>query len=94
MRSPGVVRIPAGSRVADAVERAGGASGGADLTQVNLARVAVDPNVGIDQAKADWKAGRMKLPTEDDLEFIPLPEEPPLAQPAPAPVEPKPTDPG
>lgn len=28
----------------------------------------------IDQAKADWKAGRMKLPTEDDLEFIPLPE--------------------
>lgn len=42
VRSPGVVRIPAGSRVADAVERAGGASGGADLTQVNLARVAVD----------------------------------------------------
>lgn len=28
----------------------------------------------IDQAKADWKAGRMKLPSEDDLEFIPLPE--------------------
>ncbi|WP_292224310.1 hypothetical protein, partial [Brevundimonas sp.] len=27
-----------------------------------------------DRARADWKAGRMKLPTEDDLEFIPLPE--------------------
>jgi hypothetical protein len=40
----------------------------------------------IDQAKADWKAGRMKLPSEDDLEFIPLPEEPALAQPAPKPV--------
>lgn len=47
----------------------------------------------IDQAKADWKAGRMKLPDADDLEFIPLPEEPAAAQPAPAPVEPKPTDP-
>lgn len=29
----------------------------------------------LDQAKADWKAGRMKLPDEDDLEFIPLPED-------------------
>jgi len=28
----------------------------------------------IDAAKADWKAGRMALPHEDDLEFIPLPE--------------------
>ncbi|WP_395945825.1 pirin family protein [Brevundimonas sp.] len=47
----------------------------------------------IDQAKADWKAGRMSLPSEDDLEFIPLPEEPAKAQAAPAPVEPKPSDP-
>ncbi|KDP94481.1 pirin [Brevundimonas sp. EAKA] len=47
----------------------------------------------IDQAKADWKAGRMALPSEDDLEFIPLPDEPAKAQAAPAPVEPKPTDP-
>jgi len=28
----------------------------------------------IDQAAADWKAGRMKLPDADDQEFIPLPE--------------------
>lgn len=28
----------------------------------------------IEQAKADWKAGRIKLPPNDDKEFIPLPE--------------------
>jgi redox-sensitive bicupin YhaK (pirin superfamily) len=31
----------------------------------------------IDQAKADWKAGRLSLPPQDDVEFIPLPETPP-----------------
>jgi len=30
----------------------------------------------IEQAKADWKAGRMKLPVNDDTEFIPLPPDP------------------
>ena len=30
----------------------------------------------IEQAKADWKAGRMKLPDLDNDEFIPLPDEP------------------
>ena len=30
----------------------------------------------IDQAAADWRAGRMKLPDADDAEFIPLPEDP------------------
>jgi redox-sensitive bicupin YhaK (pirin superfamily) len=29
----------------------------------------------IEQAKADWRAGRMKLPVHDDKEFIPLPTE-------------------
>jgi redox-sensitive bicupin YhaK (pirin superfamily) len=29
----------------------------------------------IEQAKADWRAGRMKLPDLDDQEFIPLPPE-------------------
>jgi redox-sensitive bicupin YhaK (pirin superfamily) len=47
----------------------------------------------LDAAKADWKAGRMALPHEDNLEFIPLPEEPAPATRAPEPVEPKPTDP-
>ncbi len=27
----------------------------------------------IEQAKADWRAGRMKLPEADNTEFIPLP---------------------
>ena len=27
----------------------------------------------IEQAKADWRAGRMKLPDRDNREFIPLP---------------------
>ncbi|WP_300575585.1 pirin family protein [Phenylobacterium sp.] len=31
----------------------------------------------IEQAKADWRAGRMKLPDADDGEFIPLPGDPP-----------------
>ncbi|HEV2363675.1 MAG TPA: pirin family protein [Caulobacteraceae bacterium] len=31
----------------------------------------------IEQAKADWRAGRMRLPMGDDKEFIPLPGEPP-----------------
>jgi redox-sensitive bicupin YhaK (pirin superfamily) len=33
----------------------------------------------IEQAKADWRAGRMKLPVGDDKEFIPLPGDPPAA---------------
>ena len=31
----------------------------------------------IEQAKSDWRAGRMKLPDLDNGEFIPLPDDPP-----------------
>jgi redox-sensitive bicupin YhaK (pirin superfamily) len=31
----------------------------------------------IEQAKADWRAGRLKLPDADNAEFIPLPPDPP-----------------
>ena len=31
----------------------------------------------IDQARADWREGRIPLPTDDNTEFIPLPEDPP-----------------
>ena len=31
----------------------------------------------IEQAKADWRAGRMKLPDADHDEWIPLPGDPP-----------------
>lgn len=42
VRSPGLYRLPGGSRIADAVERAGGATRKADLAQVNLAAPLAD----------------------------------------------------
>ena len=42
VRTPGLRRLPPGSRVADAVDAAGGATAKADLGRVNLARVLVD----------------------------------------------------
>jgi competence protein ComEA len=56
---PGIVRLPPGSRVVDAIEAAGGATSGVDLTPLNLARILTDGEqvaVGIDpppQAAAD-----------------------------------------
>lgn len=42
VRRPGVLDLPAGSRVDDAVQQAGGARRGTDLSGLNLARVLVD----------------------------------------------------
>jgi competence protein ComEA len=42
VRRPGVATLPAGSRVADALRRAGGPRGRVDLSTLNLARVLVD----------------------------------------------------
>jgi competence protein ComEA len=42
VRRPGLVKLPTGSRVADAVAAAGGALPGVDLVSVNLARKLVD----------------------------------------------------
>ncbi|GAA1751410.1 helix-hairpin-helix domain-containing protein [Streptomonospora arabica] len=42
VRSPGVITLPAGSRVADAVEEAGGTTPDADTETLNLARPLVD----------------------------------------------------
>jgi competence protein ComEA len=39
---PGLVRLPAGSRVADAIDAAGGALPGTDLATINLARKVAD----------------------------------------------------
>ena len=42
VRRPGIVKLPVGARVVDAIEAAGGARRGVDLSQLNLARVLVD----------------------------------------------------
>ncbi|MFI1467476.1 helix-hairpin-helix domain-containing protein [Streptomyces wuyuanensis] len=42
VRRPGVLRLPAGSRVADALRAAGGVRAGTDLTGLNRARVLMD----------------------------------------------------
>ena len=42
VRRPGVTTLPAGSRVVDALRKAGGARAGVDLSSLNLARVLVD----------------------------------------------------
>lgn len=42
VRRPGVLTLPAGSRVADALRAAGGAKPGADLTGINRGRVLMD----------------------------------------------------
>jgi competence protein ComEA len=42
VRRPGIVELPVGARVIDALEAAGGARPGVDLTSLNLARALVD----------------------------------------------------
>src|SRR3954466_8801874 len=42
VREPGVYRLPAGARVQDAVERAGGAKSSGDVNAINLAAKVVD----------------------------------------------------
>lgn len=42
VRRPGLVRLPAGSRVADAIEQAGGFTRARAATSINLARILVD----------------------------------------------------
>jgi competence protein ComEA len=42
VRRPGVITLPAGSRVVDAIDKAGGAGRKVDLSGLNLARVLVD----------------------------------------------------
>ncbi|WP_433210246.1 helix-hairpin-helix domain-containing protein [Dactylosporangium sp. CS-047395] len=79
---PGLVRLPAGSRVADAIDAAGGIVAGTDVTGLNLARKVVDgemiavgvpPPVGAAPAGAGPGSGLINLNTASvaDLQKLP-----------------------
>lgn len=79
VEDPGVYRMPAGSRVADAVERAGGGSSGAQPDAINLAarlgdgqQVVVPERVPGDPAAVAAEEGPISLGSADqaDLEEI------------------------
>ena len=57
VRRPGVYRMPAGSRVNDAVARAGGGSGGANLEAINLAARLTDGQQIVIPARAESPVG-------------------------------------
>jgi competence protein ComEA len=57
VRTPGVYRLPAGSRVTDAVERAGGASAEAAIDAINLAARLADGQQIVMPARAKGPVG-------------------------------------
>ncbi|MBB4689790.1 ComEA family DNA-binding protein [Amycolatopsis jiangsuensis] len=71
VRTPGLVTVPGGSRVADAVRAAGGAEPGTDLSGLNLARKLTDGEqlaVGLPAAQtAAAGAGAGAAPAKVDL---------------------------
>lgn len=84
--SPGVLTLPASSRVIDAITAAGGATPEADLESINLARILVDGEqirvgvVGETPPPASSAAGstagttacvRLATATEDELQTLP-----------------------
>ena len=83
VQAPGIVRLPSGSRVLDAVEAAGGPLKGVDLTGLNLARlitdgeqilVGVPPPAGADvSTKGSASKGLVNLntATAEQLEDLP-----------------------
>ena len=63
--------VPIKARTAASVILIGGEPVGERFIEWNFVSSSKDR---IEQAKADWRAGRMKLPDADDQEFTPLPE--------------------
>lgn len=76
---PGVVTLPAGSRVFEALKAAGGVKRGIDVTSLNLARIVVDgeqilvgrnaPVAGSSRASASVVS--LNQATEEDLDALP-----------------------
>lgn len=86
VRRPGIAVLPAGSRVVDALEAAGGARPGVDLTGLNLARPLVDgeqvlvgvpaptgvaASVGVPGAEASGPLVNLNTADEATLETLP-----------------------
>ncbi|XVS65842.1 helix-hairpin-helix domain-containing protein [Actinosynnema sp. CA-299493] len=75
--TPGLVTVPNGARVADALRAAGGANPGADLTPLNLARKVTDGEqiaVGIaipHQADTTTEPLNLNTATKDQLDTLP-----------------------
>ena len=72
---PGLVRLPAGSRVAEAIDRAGGAKAPRFLDTVNLARVLVDgEQIALGQSPGSaGSGGKMSLGAASAAELEQLP---------------------
>lgn len=63
VRRPGVVRLPPGARVLDAVTAAGGATSIADLNHLNLARVVADgEQIVVPRPGESFPAGGVPVP--------------------------------
>ena len=76
VRSPGLVTLPAGSRVDDAIEAVGGATSAKALASVNLARPLVDGEqimVGAAPAGSGAKEAGLNLNSADAAAFEALP---------------------
>lgn len=80
VRNQGLVTVPAGARVAEALEAAGGARSGTDLSTLNLARKVIDGeqiNVGAPAAAAESESGAapvkidLNAATREQLESLP-----------------------
>lgn len=63
VRRPGIAVLDAGSRVIDALEAAGGARGGVDLTAINLARLLVDGEQILVGAPSSVGGAALAVPT-------------------------------
>jgi competence protein ComEA len=73
VRRPGIAVLPAGSRVVDALEAAGGARRGVDLTSLNLARPVVDgEQILVGVAPAAGVAGSLGSPTPSGTTLVNL----------------------
>jgi competence protein ComEA len=75
VRKPGLVTLPAGARVADAIDKAGGARSPRYLASVNLARLLVDgEQILLGQSVGSGAgAGRVSLGTASATELEQLP---------------------